>query len=451
MDPRIALLTYRTIQYLRGEKVIDALADLEGSQWESHDRIKDLQWRKLVRIVEHAYEHVPYYKSIYDSVGFEPRQLKDFRDLKLVPIIGKDVMRNESSNLIATDKHYRFSQDTTSGSSGPTTVIYTDRTALAYQHAASFRAYRWMGLDIGQRLVRFWGTQLDRTRRVKNAARDSLLNRRTFSTHGLDHESLGRYYREFVKFQPAAIYGFTSGVYEFADFIRRNDLSDSKINVTAIVVTGEPLFTHQREAIESVFQCKVFNEYGCAEFGPVAYECPHETLHINAENVLVELEKGDSPDGGRGNLVMTELNNAGMPMIRYRMGDVGVLSNETCKCGRGLPILEEISGRLLDFVRTTDGKKVHGIYFDYLPKYFIGEIHQFQIVQDDLRYLTIRIVKDSGFNDSTIAKLEKQMRSVVGENVEIKFTFESKILPERTGKHRLVVSSLDSFSEDSAT
>jgi phenylacetate-CoA ligase len=443
MHPGIALVTYKVVQYCRKEWVFDALDDLERSQWASPASIRQRQWEKLRQLVRHAYQHVPYYRSLYDATGFRPEQLETVEDLSLIPPISKQVMRDNARSLVAQDKRYRFSEDSTSGSSGPTTIIYTDRTALAYQHAAVFRAYHWMGLKIGERLIRFWGTQLDVKRKTKDAIKDLLLNRITFSTHGLDRGSLERYYQEFVRFKPAAFYGFTSGVYEFARFLKENALPTDRVPMKAIIVTGEPLLAHQRELIESVFGCRVFNEYGCAEFGPVAYECPKGALHIMAENVFVEVEAGDdAANGGRGNLIMTELNNSGMPIVRYRMGDIGVLADEPCECGRGLPVLQEISGRMLDFVQTPDGRKVHGMYFDYLPKYFIGEIHQFQIIQEDLQHITIRVVKDAGFKESTISRFEEQLRKVVGDAVVLKYEVEDTPFREATGKHRLVVSKI---------
>jgi phenylacetate-CoA ligase len=445
MNSRIAFIVYRTIQHLRGERVFEALKRLEQSQWESAEAIKHRQWQRLRELVRHAYDHVPYYRSLYDQVGFRPELLREVQDLERIPIIGKDVMRENSRNLIAQDRKYKFSEDTTSGSSGPTTIIYTDRKALAYQHAAVLRTYRWMGLGIGERLVRFWGTQLDTKRKTKDSIKDFLLNRRTFSTHALAQESLAKYHSELVRTHPAAIYGFTSAIYEFARFIADNDLRLDPITLKGILVTGEPLFGHQRELMEAVFRCRVYNEYGCAEFGPVAYECPEGELHIMAENVHVEIERADGESAdGRGNLVMTELNNSGMPIIRYRMGDVGILSEGACSCGRGLPVLKEISGRLLDSVRTPDGKRVHGMYFEYLPKYFIGEIRQFQIVQEDLQHIKVRVVRDPQFNESTLLRFEGEIRKVIGRSVAVEFVVEAEIPREATGKNRLVVSRIGS-------
>ena len=445
MNPRIAFVVYKTVQRLRGERVFEALERLERSQWESADTIRQLQWQRLRQLVRHAYEHVPYYRSIYDEAGFRPEMLRESRDLELIPIISKEVMRENSHNFISRDKKYKFSEDSTSGSSGPTTIIYTDRKALAYQHAAVLRAYRWMGLGIGERLVRFWGTQLDTKRKAKDTIKDLLLNRKTFSTHALDPGSLAKYHNELVRTHPAAIYGFTSAIYEFARFIADNDLAMDTVTLKAILVTGEPLFGHQRELMEAVFRCRVYNEYGCAEVGPVAYECPEGQLHIMAENVHVEIERGrEGAVGERGNLVMTELNNLGMPIIRYRMGDVGVLAEEACSCARGLPVLKEISGRLLDSIRTPDGRNVHGMYFEYLPKYFIGEIRQFQIVQEDLERIKVRVVRDPQFSEYTLRRFESEIRKVIGQRVAVDFVVESEIPREATGKNRLVVSRLGS-------
>lgn len=439
----MAKVIYQMVQKIRGEKVFETLQKLEESQWYSKQRLEEIQWEKIKKIIAHAYDNVPYYRQKFDEYGITPNKIKDFTDLKHIPILTKEELRTNSHRLIARDRTYRFSKDSTSGSSGPATIVYTDRNALAFQHAAVFRAYHWMGVEINDRFIRFWGTQLDYKRKLKDRIRDFVLNRMTFSTHFLDKHSMFRYYKQFKTFRPSGIYGFTSAIYEFAKFIMENQLP---IGTTkAVVVTGEPLFLYQRELIASVFGCNVYNEYGCAEFGPIAYECPAGRLHIMAENLYVEVgENGHIlSDCKTGDLIITELNNFGMPIIRYRLGDVGILTNEKCTCGRGLPILKDIFGRTVSFIQTPEGNIIHGISFDYLPKYFLGEIRQFQMVQESPGHIKINVVKDLDFNEHTIKKFERKLRKVIGQKIETIFVFKERIPRENTGKYRFVISKMD--------
>lgn len=445
MNQTFAAQIYRLVQGIRGERVFEKLNELERTQWYSYAEIKALQWNKIKRIIEHAYYNVPYYREKFKREKFSPDDLKTWADVVRVPILTKEELRESSLNLIAKDRRYMFSRDSTSGSSGPATIVFTDRNASAFQHAAVFRAHRWMGLTIASKTARFWGTQLDFKRRAIDMLRDALLNRITFSTHALSEKAMYQYYDQLRKFNPNIIYGFTSAIHQFADFVWEKKLNTHKNNIKAVLATGEPLFTYQREFVERVLKSRVYVEYGCAEFGPIAYECPHAKLHLMAENSYVEIEcDGQFSAEGKGDLILTELNNFGMPIIRYKIGDVGVVSNATCECGRGLPQIEEISGRSIDFIKTPDGRIIHGIYFDYLPKYFLGEIKQFQVIQEDNYTIRINVAKNSKFSQNTVLRLKEKLRDVLGNEMVINIDSSGMMLREKTGKLRFVVSRITS-------
>jgi len=298
-----------------------------------------------------------------------------------------------------------------------------------------------MGIDVADRQVSFWGTQLDARHRAIDKVKDLLLNRRTFSTHALGPRQFLKYHGIIRAFRPKLIYGFTSAIHEFAQFLQSEDLAADDIGIKGVLVTGEPLFTHQRETLKSVFRCPVCVQYGAEEFGPIAYECSEGSLHVMAENLYVEVEKSED-NVTTGDFLVTGLTNSIMPLIRYRIGDVGAVSSETCTCGRGLPIIAEISGRSVDFIRTPEGTIVHGINFDYLPKYFLQEIRQFQIVQTDIHTLQIGIARDHGFRADTMARFEERLREVVGNTIGLTFEFKESLQREATGKSRFVSTTL---------
>ena len=165
---------YYLTQNLRGEKVFQSLRQLTESQWWKKEKLEEIQWQKIETIIKHAYDNVPYYRKKIDECGITPNRIKDFNDLKHIPILTKEELIAHSLKLIAKDNKYRFSEDSTSGSSGPATIVFTDRNASAFQHAAVFRAYQWTGLDIGDKIVRFWGTQFDLKRKAKDQIKDLL-------------------------------------------------------------------------------------------------------------------------------------------------------------------------------------------------------------------------------------------------------------------------------------
>jgi phenylacetate-CoA ligase len=186
----------------------------------------------------------------------------------------------------------------------------------------------------------------------------------------------------------------------------------------------------------------VYTEYGCAEFGPIAFECEAGELHTAAENAHIEVEdNGHSCNNDcRGNLIITELNNYGMPLIRYKIGDMGILTDHQCACGRQLPVLKEISGREVDFIETPEGNIIHGVSFDYLPKYFLEEIKQFQIIKENPGNLLINIVKGNKFNTDTLKRFEEKLRSLIGKSTHVDFRSVEQIPRDKSGKLRFIIS-----------
>ena len=433
---------YKIIQRIKGKRVFHVLNQMEESQWYDHKKIKELQWEKIKNIIMHSYSNIPYYKHTFMKAGITPDDINSFDDLKRIPVLTKNDLRNEQHALLSKKNNSIYTKYSTSGSTNVPSVVYADRNSEAYRHAAVFRSYRWIGFDAGDKIARFWGTQLDFKKNINDKIKDLLLNRITFSTKSLDHNSLLSYYNNLIRYRPKAIYGFSSAVFEFAQFLKSQNLPVEKTGIKGIIVTGERILPFQRELIEDVFKCKVFNNYACEEFATIAFECPQNNLHLMSENVYVEVEKAED-DTANGNLLITDLNNYLMPLIRYRIGDIGNISYENCSCGRGLPVLKEISGRTVDFIKTPDGKIIHGISFDYLPKYFLNEIKQFQIIQEHTDVITVNLVKDKEFNNSTIQNFQNRLRNIVGDEVKLNIVSKENIPRMSRGKFRFVISKLN--------
>ena len=427
---------------MRNERVLPTLKYLEATQWYPTEYMKDLQFRLLREIVEHAYANVRYYRKKFDDVGFVPEELNSLDDLAKIPVLTKADLHARHHELIASDKKYTYSVDSTSGSSGPATFVYTDRNASAFERAAVFRSWHWYGMDCGMRTVRFWGTQLDKKRIVVDRVRDLVLNRRTLATNDINERRLFTYYEKIVKFRPQIIYGFTSAIYEFCVFLEEHDLDICEQFVGLVIATGEVLHNFQKERIENVFKARVMNEYGSAECGPITYSCPEGGHHVMAEYLIVEVvdNKESEGEGDTGEVIVTHLRNKVMPLIRYTLGDYASTREDNCKCGRGLPMISNIQGRVIDFIRTPDGRVVHGLSFDYLPKYYDGQIKQFQIVQNEMDSIKVALVKDTKFSNDTLAEFEKKLRLLVGNEIRIEFVLYGDYLPrEGTGKQRMVI------------
>jgi phenylacetate-CoA ligase len=263
--------------------------------------------------------------------------------------------------------------------------------------AATWLGYGWFGIAPGDRAARFWGQPAHLKRRLRFAAADIAMNRIRFSAFAFSEADLDRYWRACLAFRPSYLYGYVSMLEAFARFVVSTGRNGRELGLVSVVTTSEALSEQQRQVIREAFGAPVQNEYGCGEVGPVAYECPQGLLHVMTESVLVEVLQ---PDGNRagpgesGEVVVTDLMNRAMPLIRYQLGDYATVGGE-CSCGRGFPTLSKVWGRAYDFVEGADGRRYHGEFFLYLIEELRErgmEIHQFKVRQTAGDALEVMVV-----------------------------------------------------------
>ena len=223
----------------------------------------------------------------------------------------------------------------------------------------------------------------------------------------------------------------------FARFLRNRGLSPPQPH--AIVTSAEVLEPADRQVIEEVFGCPVFNRYGCREVGVIASECPaHQGLHIAAEGLLIEIVHGNDPvrPGESGAILVTDLLNLGMPLIRYRIGDMGTWEEGPCPCGRGLPRLREVAGRVTDFLVGPDGRLVSGVY---LATYVVARrpsLGQVQILQEEAGKVRYRIKPGARFQGrDDLDYLQTETRRYLGEETCVDWEFTDNLEPEPSGKY----------------
>jgi len=217
-----------------------------------------------------------------------------------------------------------------------------------------------------------------------------------------------------------------------------------QLPLEAIVTSSETLYDHDREFIETVFGCPVFNRYGSREFGNLAHECDHhQGLHIYTEHAYVECLRNNKPagPGEKGELVITSLDNYGLPFIRYRIGDYGEMSDTPCSCGRGFPLLKSVDGRVFDVIAAPNGRFIPGTYWTIVFRTVSG-IRQFQLVQEALTALTIKLVVDQSFQKSDLSKLCAQIEERCGPDMHLNFEFVDDIPLTKAGKRKFIVSDI---------
>jgi len=253
------------------------------------------------------------------------------------------------------------------------------------------------------------------------------------------------------KQQPAYLYGYPSAIHNLATYILshgNNPLGGWR--PTVVVCTAEMLFPEQADDIRAAFGCPVANEYGASELTVIAFTCPQGALHLNDESIIVEYEETELVIDGRRayRLILTDLNNFSMPLIRYRIGDLARPGEGPCPCGVGLQTLELVGGREVDVLRTPAGKRVHGSIFSYLGKSVLvaGGVLRFRAVQSRPEEVEVEIEKGPEFKPECLVDMRRELRRRTGDDLEVVFKEVSTVLPEPSGKLRYFYSALDDHS-----
>jgi phenylacetate-CoA ligase len=427
---------------LKGHSTAAVLRGLEETQWWASDRLRTLQLQRLQRLVASAYERVPYYRGLMDQTGFAPTDVRSLEDLQRFPPLTKEAVRSHTEELKASDAE-DLARFNTGGSSGEPLVFYIGKERVSHDVAAKWRATRWWDVDIGDPEIVVWGSPIelsaqDRLREI----RDRVLRTRLIQAFEMSPQNLDRFVAQIRAFRPRMLFGYPSSLALIARHARKAGQRLDDLGAKVTFVTSERLYEDQRATIEEAFACPVANGYGGRDAGFIAHACRDGRLHITAEDIIVEIldrEDRPLPPGQPGEILVTHLATRDFPFIRYRTGDVGVMSAEPCPCGRGLPVLAEIQGRTTDFVVARDGTIMHGLALIYVVRDVPG-VSAFKIVQESLDHTRVLLVLEADFDRHRLADIEQGMRARLGPGVRIDLELVASIPSEASGKFRYVVS-----------
>ncbi len=444
-------LLLKGYQVVTGRRVLDRLDELNRTQWWSRADLLALQRRKLHHLLSYAYRYVPYYRRLFDRVGFRPEAvLDDVAALRRLPILTKATIRANFDALLTTESRRRahLSQLTTGGSTGHPLVFMQDNDFRDYVTADLHRHLGWAGWQFGQIHAYIWGTNFEvaLSQSLRTRLMDWVLNRFVTNAYVLTDESMAAFAAEVRRRRPRLLFGYASSLYHFAQFARRQGFDD--LTFDGIFSSAEVLYPAQRQFIEETFRCRMFNRYGTRDLGGVACECDaHTGLHASIENNYIEivrdLESGEpAPPGETGHIVVTNLNNHGMPFIRYSIEDMGAWSTrDRCPCGRELPLMAVVEGRRVDMFRTPDGRTVWGGFAS--PLFGMPGVRRFQVVQKSLDLVVVRIVRDGELDAERLATIERTIHTALGEQVTVRFEYPDEIPVLDSGKYRYALSEVE--------
>jgi len=415
---------------------------MEETQWWSSEKIQQLQCDKLNNILSYITTHVPYYKNLFETQGITIESIRSIEDLQKIPFLTKEVIRNNIEDLKSGESH-DLSRFNTGGSSGAPLIFYIGNERVSHDVAAKWRATRWWDVDIGDPEVVVWGSPIELgAQDIVRKVRDKMLRTSLLAAFDMSNEKLDGFIENLVSRRPKMVFGYPSSISYIAAYAEAQGKKLNNIGVKVVFVTSEKLYDHQRLVIERVFGCKVANGYGGRDAGFIAHECPSGNMHITAEDIIVEIidQQGKVvPMGQSGEIVVTHLATKMFPFIRYKVGDVGTLTNDKCACGRGLPILEEISGRTTDFIVAKNGSVMHGLALIYILRDLPG-VTEFKIVQESIDLTRVIISVDDDFLTESTQKIEKKFQERLGKDVTISVEIVDNVPAEKSGKFRYVIS-----------
>jgi phenylacetate-CoA ligase len=417
--------------------------ELTRRQFDPPEVVHARQIAALRRIVRHAADTIPYYQAMFDRIGIDSADLRTIEDLQALPVLTKADIRREGAALLSTAlTQADLTRKKTSGSTGVPLEVKLDPAGLEWKRACTLRADEWSGWQRGERVAKVWGNPEFRQFGVRGRLRNWLYERSVYlDTLQLTPETIDRFARQIARQRPELIFGHAHSVFLLAEHIQNRQLP--RYQPRGIITTAMVLHDWQRRRIESVFDCPVTNRYGCEEVSLIACECgEHRGLHVNADSVFVETIVDGRPasPGEPGAIVITDLSNFAMPLIRYQVGDMAVLSGRQCPCGRGLPLLESIEGREADYVVTAAGQMISGISLTENFAVLVPGVAQIQIVQEAVDSFLFRIVRDAAWTTASELKIAELVGERFGSTTQSRCEFVDVIPQEPSGKYRFCIS-----------
>jgi len=426
---------------------------LEKTQWLPREEILRLQTMNLRVLLKHAYETVPYYRRIFRKRGLSPSDMQSVDDLLKLPVLTKVDVRKNFRDLMSQGfpRNRLISQK--SGGTGDQVKFYVTKEQLSWEIAAEYRAYNWAGFRRGDRCFMFWASPIDLSKYNSAAKRFTKTLERIFvaDTYVISREVLSRFAYLLGKFNPEIVRGYASSVYMMAKYLLESGVD--YVRPRAVITSAETLFDFMRKTIEEAFGCPVFDYYGSREIGALAAECgEHSGYHISAENTVLEFVREDEhvTAGEKGLIVVTSLRNFGMPLIRYNIGDVGSPSDKVCSCGRGLPLLSSIEGRVSEFMAAYDKQArrvvpVGPVYPVILLALMNVPLKSVRVIQESLDKLVVRAVRDQGYSQKHTDFLVGYMHKFLGDNIVIEVEFVDSLPPLPSGKRSSFISKINPF------
>jgi len=440
-------LVYPVYTFLRGSSNLRFLSVLISFERSSEGDQERLVRKQMTSLLQHCYNHVPYYREKMKEKG-----VRDFRELdqvwpmEVLPILDKETLRKNQPSLVSDLLPKRgVSENTSGGSTGQPVRFLQDRAMQEYSRAINLWFNSWFGLVPGSKEIRLWGSERDIFQGsigFKNHMNNLVMRRRWLNAFRMGPENMKDFIARINGFKPDFIFAYAEAIYRLAQFIEKIGIEVHRPR--CVITSAGVLFPFMREKIESIFHCPVYNYYGSREVGAIACECKEQKgLHVSSLTHHIEILRDDgtaATEGESGEIVITLMTNRSMPLVRYRIGDRGAIDRTRCRCGRSMFRLTSVNGRSSDMFVRKDGGLVHGEFFTHLL-YHIPTLEQFQVIQESLDDIVFRLaINGSSLSLHQEEDIKHKVSLVMGYSVRVRFEYTNEIMPTASGKYRYTIS-----------
>ena len=402
--------------------------------------LRSVQDERFLRVVRHAYRETDYYRGAFDDIGLRPEDIAGVADIWKLPILTKEDVQKHFSSLISR-RTGPTKLEQSSGSSGRPTTVLIDRRSKVYVSAAVTRNNVANGLRFfGERFLRcLGGGQSDRLHHARGWFQ-GIYKTATVHVNAIGKENI-RLLDAIVRWEPTVLWGPPFALAHLADAC---ETFGRRLRPKLIIVINSPCGTFEK-AIREAFHARIVQSYGSFEVGEIGAECPfHTGFHLNIDNLVVEIVRNGNPvpPGNEGNIVVTLLTSMAMPLLRYDLGDIGIVGDGPCPCGSGLPLLVRLIGREAEHLTLPDGKVIS-------PSTFFGSIGQkgimnspifdkYQVKQVGANHVRILFVESASFSQSIFESVKIDVRQVLGNECIVDFISVTDIPLGSGGKYHFI-------------
>ena len=431
---------FHLAERIRGAHTYEALRALRGNPQLSRADVVNLQVEMLRRVLQHAEQHVPYYRELFAQHGIRAKDVRSLADLRCIPILTKDIIRSRLDDLISTTttkaQLLRFHSG---GSTGVPLTFYHSKQYVDESRAADYRALEQCGWRPGGMIAIFWGfnDKLYRMPRWEFEVRQYLRRWYQLDPFTADASAMRDWVNRWRRIRPVVVYGYASTVSRFASFLLEHDISLPPLK--GVFTTAEKLHPAQRDAIQRAFQCHAFDCYGSSEIRNIAHECRDGRMHVDADFALIEHDETAIGSDGTAPFLLTSLRSFDMPFVRYRNEDCGRLLDDACSCGSGFPLIDLNISRVTDHFIFPGGRIVHGEYFTHLF-YGADGVETFQFHQLTPTRMVVYVVPSAGAKRealrSTTARIVAEVSALSREPILVDVREVTSIPLTAAGKHR---------------